>query len=68
MRLDKFVGKAIFDLNIKIYHNNTRTLLFDINDCEDYSKTKGYMKHYKVCSYEAFDNGLLVYVKERKNG
>lgn len=41
MRLDKFVGKAISDLRIKVYHNNTRTLLFVINDSWDYSKLKG---------------------------
>lgn len=66
MRLDKFVGKAISDLRIKVYHNNTITLLFDINDTWDYSKIKGYMKNYKVCSYEVFDNCLIVFVKERK--
>jgi hypothetical protein len=68
MRLDKFVGRSKSDSRIKVYHNNTGTLLFDINDSWDYSKIKGYMKNYEVCSFEAFDNCLIVFVKERKNG
>jgi hypothetical protein len=65
MRLDKFIGKTIADSRTKAYDNNTRTLLFDINDSWDYSKTKGYMKNYEVCSFEAVDNCLIVFVKER---
>lgn len=66
MRLDEFVGESISNL-IKVYHNNTATLLFDINNSRDYSKLKGYMKNYEVCCYDVVDKCAIVYVKERKN-
>ena len=67
MRLDKFTAKAMSDCQLRIYDNNTKTLLFVITGFEDFSKLKEFLKNYNVCSYEAFYNTIIVLVKERKN-
>jgi hypothetical protein len=68
MRLDKFVGKALYSVEVYVCDCVTNTQIFYLSNGELFSDLEEEMKNYKVKYFEIKDNKLYVGVKERKNG
>lgn len=66
MRLDKFIGKARSETEIRIYDKDSN-LLYIIDNATDFKQFKEILKKYKVGLYKVFENSLIVTVKERNN-
>lgn len=68
MRLDKFVGKALYLLGLIVYDWPTNAELFRIPDGEYFSEYKKEMKNYKVHCYGVrSENTLVVYAKKKED-
>ena len=68
MRLDKFVGKALYSQQLIIYDWPTNQEIFRIPDGEYYSEYKKEMRNYKVhCYTTRSENTLVVYAKKKED-
>ena len=68
MRLDKFVGKALYSQSLIIYDWHSKEEVFHIPDGEYYLDHKEEMRNYKVRCYRAReDSTLVVYVKKKED-
>lgn len=66
MRLDKFVGRAGYDVCLIIYNWQSTELLFKIESGADYIDLKDDLKKYKVKYYSIKDNVLYIDVKKKE--
>jgi hypothetical protein len=67
MRLDKFVGKAIFKTKISICDWRTTEELYYLPDGELFLEIEKELKQYKVRSYEVDGDILYLYVKKKED-
>lgn len=67
MRLDKLVGKALYNVPIHVVNWITNTELFYLSTGENFSDLKEEMKNYKVRYFEIRDNELYIGARKKED-